>query len=46
VDRLVGGLEDGCDRVLCQPIDLQVGLDHTQLLGDGQIAPGMTETDW
>ena len=45
MDGLPGILEHLSDRVLGQPIDLEVGLDLLQLLSDGQVAAGVTEPD-
>ena len=38
-------LEHRGDRVLGEPVDLQVGMVPAQLGGDGDVAPGVTEAD-
>jgi hypothetical protein len=45
VDRLAARLEHAGDRVLGQPVDLQVGMQGAQLARDGHVAPRMTESD-
>ena len=39
------GLEDGGDRVLGEPVDLEVGVELAQLVGDRDVPLGVTETD-
>ena len=38
-------LEHGRDRVLRQPVDLEVGMQLAQLVGDGDVALGVAEAD-
>ena len=45
VDVLAAGLEDARDRVLREPVDLQVGVQRAQLARDGDVAPGVAEAD-
>ena len=45
VDPLALGLQHHGHRMLCQPIDLQIGDELLQLLGDGHIAPGVPQPD-
>ena len=39
------GLERRRDRVLREPVDLEVGVQPAQLAGDGDVAPGVAEAD-
>ena len=45
MDVLASGLEDGGDWVLGKPVDLQVGMQPAQLLGDGHIPAGVSQPD-
>ncbi len=45
VDSLAAIFEDLGDRVLGEPVDLQVGVELPQLGGDGNVAQGMAESD-
>ena len=45
VDPLAAGLEHRRDRRLGQPVDLEVGSEDAELVGDGDVALGMTEAD-
>jgi hypothetical protein len=38
-------LEHAHDRLLRQPVDLQVGVQGPQLVGDGQVAAHVAEPD-
>ncbi|MEJ7719773.1 MAG: hypothetical protein WKF58_04745 [Ilumatobacteraceae bacterium] len=38
-------LEDAGDRVLGEPVDLQVGVDLAQLSGDGDVAQRVPKPD-
>ncbi len=45
VDPLAVGLEDRGDRMLGEPVDLEVGVELPQLAGDRHVALRMTEPD-
>ena len=45
VDALALGVEHGGDRVLGQPVDLEVGAQPFELLGDGDVTAGVAEPD-
>ncbi len=45
VDALALGLQDRCQRVLSEPVDLQVGVQLAQFVGDGDVALRVTEPD-
>ena len=45
VDGLAGIRQHSRDRMLRQPVDLKVGVQRSQLLGDRDIAPRVTQTD-
>ena len=45
VDTLALRFQHSRDRVLGQPVDLEVGASRGQLLGDGDVAPGVAEPD-
>ena len=45
VDVLAAGLEHARDRVLRQPVDLQVGVQRAQLARDRDVAPRVAEAD-
>ena len=45
MDQLPAPLQQLGDRVLGQPVHLQAGPEQAQLVGDGQVAPGVTEAD-
>ena len=45
VDVLTLGFEHGRDGMLGQPVDLDVGTEPLELLGDGDVAPSMAEPD-
>jgi hypothetical protein len=45
VHGLVVGREDRCDRVLRQPVDLEFGLQQSQLVGNGNVASCVSKTD-
>ena len=45
VHPLAASLEHPGDRVLGEPVDLQVGVVRAQLGGDGDVAPGVAEPD-
>ena len=43
--RLALGLQDPGDRVLGQPVDLELGVQGAELVGDGQVAAGVAQAD-
>ena len=45
MDALAGRAQHLGDRVLGEPVDLQVGMVQPQFLGDRQVATGMAQTD-
>jgi len=45
VDPLAVRLQDGGDRMLCEPVDLDVGAELAQLVRDGDVALGVAEAD-
>ena len=45
MDALAGVGQHPGHRVLGQPVDLEVGVQLAQLLGDGDVAPGVAEAD-
>ena len=45
VDLLAARLEDSSDRMLSKPIDLQVGMELPQLLGDRDVPLRVAEAD-
>ena len=45
VDALALGLQHARDRVLRQPVDLEVGVQRAQLLRDRDVAPRVAEAD-
>jgi hypothetical protein len=45
MDRLALGLEHARDRVLRQPLDLEVGLQSAQLASDRDVPPRVTQSD-
>ena len=45
VDVLAFGFEHGGDGMLGQPVDLDVGTEPLELMGDGHVAPSMAEPD-
>ena len=45
VDAFALGVEHGGDRVLGQPVDLQLGPQLLEFLGDGHVPAGVTEAD-
>ena len=45
VDALAARLEHGRDRMLGQPVDLEVGMELAQLVGDRDVALGVPEPD-
>ncbi len=45
VHRLAGGREHPGDRVLREPVDLEVGVPLAQLGGDGEVAARVAEAD-
>ena len=45
VDPLAVRLEHGGDRVLGEPVDLEVGVELAQLVGDGDVALGVAQPD-
>ena len=45
VDVFTSRLEHGRDRMLGQPVDLEVGMELPQLVGDRHVALGVAEPD-
>ena len=45
MDALAAVLERRADRVLGQPVDLQIGVERAQLVGDGDVPPDVAESD-
>ena len=45
MNPLAMSLEHSSHRILRQPLDLEVRDEPAQLLGDGDVAPGMAEPD-
>ena len=45
MDPLAARLEHGCDRMLREPVDLEVGMELAQLVGDRGVALGVAEPD-
>ena len=45
VDVLAFGVQHGGHRVLGQPVDLEIGAEPLQFLGDGHVAAGVAEPD-
>ncbi len=45
VDSLAAGLQDRGDRVLGEPVDLEVGVEHPQLVRDRHVTLGVSEAD-
>ena len=45
VDALAARLEHRRDRVLREPLDLEPGVQPAQLVGDGDVAPDVAESD-
>ena len=45
VDPLAVRLEHLGDRVLSEPVDLEIGAEPAQFLGDGDVAAGVAEAD-
>ena len=45
MDKLASPLQQFGDRVLGQPVDLEARPERPQLIGDGQVAAGVTESD-
>jgi hypothetical protein len=45
MEALPTSLEHRCDRVLGKPVDLEVRVELAQLVGDGHVTLGMSETD-
>ena len=45
VEMLSSGLENRRHRVLCEPVDLEVGMKPSQFIGDCDVALCVTEAD-
>ena len=45
MDALAAGLEDAGHGILGQPVDLEVGMEPPQLVGDRDVAPRVPEPD-
>ena len=45
MDLLALGVQDPGDRVLGQPVDLELGMQGAELVGDGQVAAGVAQAD-
>jgi hypothetical protein len=45
VDPLTATLEHGRDRILGQPVDLEIRVQPAQLIGDRQVSPDVAESD-
>ena len=45
VDPLAAGLENRRDWMLRQPVDLEIGVQRAQLVGDRDVASRVTEAD-
>ena len=45
MDAFTLGRQERGDRVLSQPVDLQVGMELAQFIGDGLVPAGMAKPD-
>ena len=45
MNALAAGVENRGDRMLGEPVDLEIGVQLAKLVGDGPVALGVTETD-